>query len=108
MLQYVAVCCSVLQCVTVSDSSDDDLEHDLYGGQICVAVFCTVLQYVAVCCSVLQFVAVSDSSNDDLEHNMHGTQIIPIQFLHVLDLFYSLLNVRTQQVARTHTTCCSE
>ena len=35
--QFVAVCCSVLQCV---------------------AVCCSVLQYVAVCCSVLQCVAV--------------------------------------------------
>ena len=37
MLQYVAVCCSVLQCV---------------------AVYCRVLPCVAVCCSVLQCVAV--------------------------------------------------
>ena len=36
MLHYVAVCCSVLQCV---------------------AVRCSVLQYAAVCCSVLQCVA---------------------------------------------------
>ena len=39
VLQFVAVCCSVLQCVE------------------CVAVCCSVLQCVAVCCSVLQCVA---------------------------------------------------
>jgi len=37
VLQFVAVCCSVLQCV---------------------AVCCSVLQCVAVCCSVLQCIAV--------------------------------------------------
>jgi len=36
VMQYVAVCCSLLQCAAVS---------------------CSALQYVAVCCSVLQCVA---------------------------------------------------
>ena len=40
MLQYVAVCCSVLHVFR------------------CVAVCCSVLQCVAVCCSVLQCAAV--------------------------------------------------
>ena len=40
MLQYVAVCCSILQYV---------------------AVCCSMLQYVAVCCSMLQYVAVCRS-----------------------------------------------
>ena len=44
---YVAVCCSVLQCVVVCCS----VLH-------CVAECCSVLQCVAVCCSVLQCVAV--------------------------------------------------
>jgi len=38
---YVAVCCSVLQCVAV-----------------CCSVFGSVWQFLAVCCSVLQSVAV--------------------------------------------------
>ena len=46
-LQCVAVCCSVLQCVALCRI----VSH-------CVAVCCSVLQYVAVCCSVLQCVAV--------------------------------------------------
>jgi len=49
VLQYVAVCCSVLQCVVVCCSVLQ-----------CVAVCCSVLQCgsVAVCCSVLQCIAV--------------------------------------------------
>jgi len=42
---FVAVCCSVLQCVAVCCSVLQ-----------CVAVCCSVLQCVAVCCSVLQCV----------------------------------------------------
>ena len=45
--QYVAVCCSVLQCVAVCCSA-----------LLCVAVCCIVLQCVAVCCSVFQCVPV--------------------------------------------------
>jgi len=47
MLQYVAVCCSVLQ-----------------GAAVC----CSVLQYVAVCCSVLQCVAAGVQCYDILAH----------------------------------------
>jgi len=45
VLQCVAVCCSVLQCVIVNlvTSKIDMLQ--------CVAVCCSVLQCVAVCCS---------------------------------------------------------
>jgi len=46
VLQYVAVCCSMLQCVAVCCSMLQ-----------CVAVCCGVLQCVAVCCSVLQCAA---------------------------------------------------
>jgi len=53
VLQYVAVCCSLVQCVAVCCIVLQ-----------CVAVFCSVLQYgsmlqcLAVCCSVLQCVSV--------------------------------------------------
>ena len=50
-MQYVAVCCSVLQCVAAC-----------YSVLQCVAVCCGVLQCVAVCCSVLQCVAVRCSA----------------------------------------------
>ena len=55
MLQCVAVCCSVLQCV-----SGCVFEHDrnMDTGAWCVAVLCSMLQCVVVCCSVLQCVAV--------------------------------------------------
>jgi len=70
VLQCVAVCCSVLQCVAVCCSV---LQCHLNGCHTpmsksaekvcpmlqCVAVCCSVLQCVAVCCSVLQCVAVS-------------------------------------------------
>jgi len=46
-LQYVAVCCCVVQCVAVCCSVL------LYG-----AVFCSVMQCVAACCSVFLCVAV--------------------------------------------------
>ena len=65
VLQCVAVCCSVLQCVAMSDKDQG------VGRQVCnhslfccpapgmrVAVCCSVLQCVAVCCGVLQCVAV--------------------------------------------------
>jgi len=54
VLQCVAVCCSVLQCVDCHNF------HHVFTGvpDLCVAVCCSVLQCVAVCCSVLQCVAV--------------------------------------------------
>jgi len=50
VLQCVAVCCSVLQCVVATFHGKETNES--------VAVCCSVLQCVAVCCSVLQCVAV--------------------------------------------------
>ena len=47
VLERIAVCCNVSQCVAVYRSVLQ-----------CVAVYCSVLQCVAVCCSVLQCVAV--------------------------------------------------
>jgi len=47
VLQCTAACCCVLQCVA-----------ECYRVLQCIAVCCSVLQCVAVCCSVLQCVAV--------------------------------------------------
>ena len=71
MLQHVAVCCSVLQCVPVccaiytgNVAADICCCGGLGRGDVallqCVAVCCSVLQCVAVCCSVLYYVAVVD------------------------------------------------
>ena len=54
MLQFVAVCCSVLQCVAVCCSVLQ-----------CVAVCYSVLQCVAVRCSSLQSVAVGARTGDE-------------------------------------------
>jgi len=53
VLQCVAVCCSVLQCL-------NSQVKEARGPVVlqCVAVCCSVLQCVAVCCSVLQRVAL--------------------------------------------------
>jgi len=61
VLQCVAVCCSVLQCVaSVFRESSSVLQ--------CIAVRCSALQCVAVCCSVLQCVArVFRESNSVLQ-----------------------------------------
>ena len=67
MLQCVAPCCSVLQCVAVRCIvwSGQQCKHEctwlvkIEGSVLqCVAVCCSVLQCVAVCCSVMQCVAV--------------------------------------------------
>ena len=69
MFQYVAVCCSVLQCVAVCCSALRRVAvccSVLYCVAVsyharhamCVAACCSVLQCVAVYCSVLQCVAV--------------------------------------------------
>ena len=69
LLQRVAVCDSVLQCVAVNYMDRGMVNGVLphLGEQLqvvccsvlqCVAVCCSVLQCVAVCCSVLQCVAV--------------------------------------------------
>ena len=70
LLQCVAVCCSVLQCVTFCRAFCDlwkengqtlTYKETMIGVFIvlqCVVVCCSVLQCVAVCCSVLQCVVV--------------------------------------------------
>ena len=55
VLQCVAVCCSVLQCVVVPVGGNSHVAW--------VAVFCSVLQCVAVCCRVLQCVVVPVGGN---------------------------------------------
>ena len=59
MLQYVAVCCSVLQCVAVCDNARCDSEDMTSAEVSCtskyVSLCCNVLQYVAARCSALQF-----------------------------------------------------
>jgi len=61
VLQCVAVCCSVLQCVAVYQERSCTLVLQARIIAIYVAVCCSVLQCVAVCCSVLQCVAVCSS-----------------------------------------------
>ena len=66
MLQCVAVCCSVLQCVVGMWNEISATWELHYEGENvvccsvvqCGAVSCSVLQSVAVCCRVLQCVAV--------------------------------------------------
>ena len=59
-LPYVAVCCTVMQCVAVSDAQ---LAMQASGlNQLCRdAVRCSVLLCVAVCCSKLRFRAARDA-----------------------------------------------
>jgi len=59
VLQYVAVCCSVLQCVVDVYNmilSFARRESFVCASLQCVAVCCSMLQCVAVYCSVLQCV----------------------------------------------------
>jgi len=65
MLQYVAVCCSVLQCAAVSCSvlhcvAVSRLYYLFSQGRLHAGAntCCSMLQYVTVCCSVLRCVAV--------------------------------------------------
>jgi len=64
VLQCVALCCTLLQCVAVRvEYVGRTLRTYVYIYVLqCVAVCCSVLQCVAVCCSVLQFVAVRCSA----------------------------------------------
>jgi len=57
VLQCVAVCCSVLQCVAAVEMFGNLLNRRQQCLQ-CVEALCIVLQRVAVCFSVLQCVAV--------------------------------------------------
>jgi hypothetical protein len=52
---FVAVCCSVLQCVAVRCGV---IQCFVEGIKPKVEVSCSVLQYGVVCCSVLQCVSV--------------------------------------------------
>ena len=55
-LQYVAVCCSVMQLLKTRVQLGKEWRvADLC---VCVAVCCSVLQCVAVQCTVLQWIAV--------------------------------------------------
>jgi len=57
VLQCVAACCSVLQCVAAAYHMNKS--HHAGASRCRVFAFCcSVLQCVAVCCSVLQCVAV--------------------------------------------------
>jgi len=57
VLQCVAVCCSVLQCV-LWYILHRCATFDQYRALQCVAECCSVWQCVTMCCSVLQCVAV--------------------------------------------------
>jgi len=57
MMRVSAECCSVLQCVAV-----------FYSVLQCVAVCCSVLQCVAVCCSVWQCVAIYQMMRESVRH----------------------------------------
>jgi len=68
----VAVCCSVLQCAVVCDTSRYTCllhrRHILQNSHhTCCTLRCSVLQCVAVCCSVLQCVAVCDTTRHTSE-----------------------------------------
>jgi len=67
VLQCVAVCCSVMQCVVGAALKEacDEASQVVCCGVVpgvagccsvlqCVAVWCRVVQSVAICCSVLQ------------------------------------------------------
>ena len=58
VLQRVAVCCSMLQCV----AGYLHVARELLVCGMCVTVCCSVLQHVAVCCSTSQCVAVRCSA----------------------------------------------
>jgi len=60
LLQFVAVCCSVLQWVAVESSEHTRrlFEFNLCRVQQCAAVRSSVLQFIAVWCSGLRYVAV--------------------------------------------------
>ena len=66
MLQCVAVCCSVLQCVRDTHSSPTVRISD--ADTQTVAVCCSVLQCVAVCCSVCETPLKSNSAHKRCRH----------------------------------------
>jgi len=129
VLQCVAVCCSVLQCVVHI--------HSLYTRVReprvlqCVAVCWSVLQCVAVCCSVLQCVEPPQSPRGEpraarqpfyihcntLQHtcNTHATHCNTLQHTttthcnntlqHIYYFIYSATHM--QQTCNTHATRCN-
>jgi len=54
VLQCVAVCCSVLQCVRDYDSTPADFKLHCFQVLQCVLLCCSVLPCIVMCCSVLQ------------------------------------------------------
>ena len=78
MLQYVAVCCSVLQYVAVCCSMMQCVAA-CYSVLQCVAVCCSVLQCVAVCCSVLSIDGESTPAGARLD--MHLRRYASYPFL---------------------------
>jgi len=65
VLQCVAVCCSVLQCVVGDQVKQMTVD-------IRNIVCCSVLQCVAVCCSVLQCVAVCCGGSSETNDGRHS------------------------------------
>ena len=58
MLQRVAACGSLVQCVVVCRECNEGGFWQEGDRTFCGAACCSMLQYVAVCCSMLQYVAV--------------------------------------------------
>ena len=80
---YIAVCCSVLQCVAVCCSVlQCEMSSSPHPTSSFRTLHCSVLHCVAVCCSVLQYVAVCCSANWALRHNrlvtLTHTLLIPV------------------------------
>jgi len=88
----------VLQCVAVSDSSDDDLEHNLHGTQMIpfqFLYFLTCFIPSGMCAHnklhvrTQRCVTVSNSSNDDSEHDSYGSKIVPCNVFILFHVFMS-------------------
>jgi len=81
VFQYVAVCCSVLQCVAAQLTTDYWCMHAIDRVDVLqsVAVYRSVLQRVAVCCSVLHCVAAQLAA-DSLLLNTGDTKMNQIVF----------------------------
>ena len=63
MLQRVAACCSVLQCVVFGCLNELFLDHLVCCSVLqCAAACCSMLQCVTACCSVLRLVALTNRS----------------------------------------------
>jgi len=53
-LQYVAVCCGVLQCIAVDRDSQQDQHCSECVAACCIVLpaFCSIKEFVVVCCNV--------------------------------------------------------